>query len=313
MIRWLTTITLAICLCLPMLANADPLKPSIKQQIDLGKKAADQIRKEEKVLPATDPRVIELRRLGALALAQIPEKESKDKPFEYTFDVIDSKELNAFAMPGGPIFFYTGLLDKMKTEDEVIGILSHEITHVRNQHWASQYADTMKRKLGLMVVLTILNANSDILNATDMLDDIVVGLKYSRKHETEADTFGYDMMTGAGYNPRGMVDVFQILLNAGGSKPPEILSTHPDTAKRIESLKSKIQKDKRKFPAMRSRKSKVAMGSSLDITWVNGWPNLGEASSGSAQTSGPSDPLKKQGGGLSISLPHWPAAQLLPQ
>jgi beta-barrel assembly-enhancing protease len=313
MLRWLTTFTLAIGLIFPGIATADPLKPSIKDQIDLGKKAAAQVRKEEKILPASDPRVIELRRLGALAVAQIPEKERKDKPFEYTFDVIDSKELNAFAMPGGPIFFYTGLLDKMKTEDEVIGILSHEITHIRNQHWASQYADTMKRKLGIIVILTLLQANSNILNATDMLDDILIGLKYSRRHESEADNFGYDMMTSAGYNPQGMIDVFQILLDAGGSKPPEILSTHPDTAKRIDSLKSKIQKDKRKFPAMRNRKANTAMGSNLDINWVNGWPILGQTSSGSAQTSGPSDPLKKQGGGLSISLPRLPVAQLLPQ
>jgi len=295
-----------------MIAAADPLKPSIKQQIDLGKQAAAQVRKEEKILPASDPRVAELRRLGALAVAQIPEKERKEKPFEYTFDVIDSKELNAFALPGGPIFFYTGLLDQMKTEDEVIGILSHEIVHIRNQHWASQYADNMKRKLGIMVILTLLQANSDILNATDMLDDVLVGLTYSRKHESESDNVGYDMMTGAGYNPKGMVDVFQILLNAGGSKPPEILSTHPDTAKRIDSLKQKIQKDKRKFPAVRSRKSGLARGKNLEVNWSGGWPNLGQSSSGSAQNADPENPLKKQGGGLSISLPHSPVWQLRP-
>ncbi len=296
-----------------MLAVADPLKPTIRQQIDLGKQAAAQIRKEEKVLPASDPRVVELRRLGALAIAQIPEKERKDKPFEYTFDVIESKELNAFALPGGPIFFYTGLLDKMKTEDEVIGILSHEITHIRNQHWASQYADNMKRKLGIIVVLTLLQANSDILNATDMLDDIFVGLKYSRKHESESDNFGYDMMIGAGYNPKGMVDVFQILVNAGGSRPPEILSSHPDTANRIKSLNDKISKDKRKFPAMRPRRALAALGSSLDINWVGGWPVLGQSNSGSAQNSETQNPLKKQGSGLSISQPRLLVAQLLPQ
>lgn len=312
MLRWITSLSLTFAIAITAFA-ADPLKPSVKQQIDLGKKAAEQVRKEEKVLPATDPRVVELRRLGALAIAQIPEKERKDKPFEYTFDVIDSKELNAFALPGGPIFFYTGLLDKMKTEDEVIGILSHEITHIRNQHWASQYADTMKRKLGIMVILTLLQANADILNATDMLDDILVGLKYSRKHETESDNYGYDMMTGAGYNPKGMVDVFQILLNAGGGKPPEILSTHPDTANRIKSLNAKIQKDKRKFPAMKNRKANTVMGKSLDINWVNGWPNLGQLSSGSAQTSGQPDPLQKQGGGLVKSQPHLLGVQLLPQ
>lgn len=291
--RWLVPVFAVLALSTPL--SADPFRPSIKQQIDLGKDAAKQIRKEEKVLPDSDPRVKELRRLGALIVAQIPAKERKDKPFEYTFDVIDSKEINAFALPGGPIFFYTGLLDQMKTEDEVIGILGHELTHIRNQHWASAYADTMKRKVGILVVLTILQANSDILNATDMLDSVLVGLPYSRKHETEADNVGYDVATAAGYNPQGIIDVFKILLaESKGSKPPEILSSHPDTEKRIENLEKKIKADKRKFPAMRPRKARLAMTNGTNVNWNAGWPTLG-----SGQTSNPA-PLQKGGSGSQL-------------
>ncbi|QYK54025.1 MAG: M48 family metalloprotease [Fimbriimonadaceae bacterium] len=288
-VRCLIPVVAAFALLTP--ASADPFRPSVRQQIDLGKEAAAQVRKEEKILPDSDPRVKELRRLGAMLVSQIPDKEKKDKPFEYTFDVIDSKEINAFALPGGPIFFYTGLLDKMKTEDEVIGILGHELTHIRNQHWASQYADNMKRKVGILVVLTILQANSDILNATDMLDSILVGLPYSRKHETESDNVGYDMMTNAGYNPRGMIDVFKIIIaESKGSKPPEILNSHPDTEKRIQSLEQRIKADKRKFPAMRPRKVTTFV-TAADVTWNAGWPNLG-----SGQSSN-SAPLQKGGSG----------------
>jgi len=288
--RWIAPLLIASVMSAS--ATADPFRPSMNQQIELGKQAAEQVRKEEKVLPATDARVKELRRLGALVVAQIPAKDRKDKPFVYTFDVIDSKEVNAFALPGGPIFFYTGLLDKMKTEDEVVGILGHEVTHIRNQHWASQYADNTKRKLGIMVVLTILQANSDILNATDMLDSILVGLPYSRKHETESDNVGYDVATNAGFNPRGMIDVFKILVaESKGSKPPEILNSHPDTEKRIASLEAKIKADKRKFPAMRPRKAKYAQTNGM-LSWNAGWPNLG-----SGQTATQSDPLQKGGSG----------------
>lgn len=286
--RILATVAALGCLAVPV--AADIFRPSISQQIELGKEAAAQIRKEEKVLPDSDPRVKELRRLGKLAIAQISEKERKDKPFEYTFDVIESNELNAFALPGGPIFFYTGLLDKLKTEDAVMGILSHEITHIRNQHWASAYADNLKRKLGLMVVLTLLQANTDILNAADMLDSILVGLPYSRSHESEADNFGYEMMVAAGYNPQGMVDVFKVLAAQGGSGTPEFLSTHPDTQKRIESLQNKIKADKRKFPAMKKRKALLA-STDTGITWDAGWPTIGTSSSG--KTGGP---LQKGGG-----------------
>ncbi len=286
--RILATIAAVGCLTAP--AAADIFRPSINQQIELGQQAAEQIRKEEKVLPDSDPRVKELRRLGALVVAQIPEKERKDRPFRYTFDVIDSNEMNAFALPGGPIFFYTGLLDKLQTEDAVMGILAHEVTHIRNQHWASAYADNLKRKLGLMVVLTLLQANSDILNAADMLDSILVGLPYSRSHETESDTVGYEMMVGAGFNPQGMVDVFKVLAAQGGSGTPEFLSTHPDTQRRIENLENKIKADKRKFPAMRKRKALLA-GSDAGIVWNSGWPTLGSNSSG--KTGGP---LQKGGG-----------------
>lgn len=309
--RWLTLLALTIGLAVP--GVADPFRPSIKQQIELGQDAAKQIRKEEKVLGDNDPRVKELRRLGELAVAQIPEKERKDKPFVYTFDVIDSKEINAFALPGGPIFFYTGLLDEMDTEDEVMAVLGHELTHIRNQHWASQYADNLKRKLGLIVVFSLLGANSDILNAADMLDDILVGLKYSRRHESEADTVGYDVLTGAGYNPQGIVDMFQVLKAAGGSKPPEILSSHPDTDNRIKNIQEKIKKDKRKFPALRPRKALIATGPNLNVNWTNGWPNLGATMPDSAQTSGQNQDLLRKGGGLWKSPSHLPDAQLLPQ
>lgn len=278
-------------------ALADPFRPSVQQQIQLGKDAAAQIRKEEKVLPESDPRVKELRRLGKQIIDQIPEKDRKGRPFEYTFDVIDSKELNAFALPGGPVFFYTGMLETMKSEDEVAGILGHEIIHVQNMHWANSYSSNLKRKLGLIVVFTIIGANQDILNAADMLDDVFNGLKYSRQNESESDRIGYDLMTKAGYNPQGMVNVFKTLSEAGGSRPPEILSTHPDTANRIKALEKRMSEDKRNFPALRMRKAGSAMGSNLDVTWQNGWPNLGVTIPNSGQTGAPTGLGKGSGSG----------------
>lgn len=240
-------VALISCLSVAVSSSfAFDLRPSVKDQIQIGHDAAAKIRKEEKVLPDQDPRVQFIRKYGAILVSQIPEAERKKRPFEYSFDVIDSKEINAFALPGGPIFFYTGLIDKMTTEDQFIGVLGHEITHIRNQHWASQYADSTKRRLGLAVILTLLNANSTLYNVADIVDTAAYELPYSRSHESEADKFGYDLMISKGYNPAGMADVFRILAN--GQKQDafsEILSTHPDSAKRAAAIEKRLSTEKR--------------------------------------------------------------------
>lgn len=234
---------------------ADPFRPSVKDQISLGKKLKEQIAKDEKVLPDNDPRVIEMRRLGNALVAKIPEAERKNRPFEYSFNIIENKELNAFAAPGGPIYFHTGLLDRLQTEDQVAGILAHEIIHVRNQHWASAYADQTKRQLGIVVLLSIFNAGSTAYDLAGLADTFFVGLPYSRKHETESDRVGFDLAVAAGFNPQGMVDVFKVLKEgAGKSKGPgEWASTHPDTDRRISTLEQRIKSMNRTFPAQKQR------------------------------------------------------------
>lgn len=250
--RWTTSLVAATALAgFSTTAQADMFKPGIKDQISLGKRAAEQVRKDEKVLPADDFRVREVRRIGERLLAQIPDSERKKKPFEYSFDVIQSKELNAFAFPGGPIFVYTGLLDKLKYEDEIAGVLAHELTHVRNEHWASAYADNQKRKLGLAVLLTIFNASDTVFNVASVSDTLLFELPYSRKHESESDKVGYDLAGKANFNPEGMVGVFQVLkATGGGGKANEWASDHPALDSRIQAIRDKLKKDKKEYPPM---------------------------------------------------------------
>lgn len=227
-------------------ARADMFRPSKDEQVQLGQRAAGELRKKEKVLPENDPHVVLLRRVAARILKQLPEADLK--PWKFSFDVIDSKEVNAFALPGGPVFFYTGLLKKLGTEDQVAAVLAHEVVHAVRQHWASAYADNQKRKLGLTALLMIFRADRAAFDVAGVADDLLFTLPYSRKHETEADMVGYDLMTAAGFNPQGMVDVFEILRKAtSGGKPPEFLSTHPDDAARIRRIQERIKKDSRTF------------------------------------------------------------------
>lgn len=228
---------------------SDPFKPGRKDQVKLGQRAADSLRQSEKVLPDSDTRVRLLRKVGGRLMATLSKDENKD--FQFSFDVIDSKELNAFALPGGPVFFYTGLLSKFKTEDELAGVLAHEMTHVRKEHWANAYAANQKRKLGLSALLLILRANDTIFDLAGISDDLLFTLPYSRRHETESDDLGLDSMVAAGYNPEGMAHVFEILREASKDKPPEFISTHPDDKNRINRIRERAKKMNKSFPPER--------------------------------------------------------------
>ncbi|MDR3690427.1 MAG: M48 family metalloprotease [Fimbriimonas sp.] len=227
--------------------GADAFRPSPEQQVKLGKRVADALRKQEHVLPASDPRVKTLRRVARRILATFDER---DAVWEYSFDVIDSKEVNAFALPGGSTFFFTGLLDRIKTEDELAGVLGHELTHVRKQHWAYAYADSERRNLGLTVLLMAVRANSNIANLAGLTNEVVFDLPFSRKHETEADDGGFDASIAAGYNPEGLADTFEMLRQVvKDGAPPEFFSDHPDDKNRIKRIEDKISASGRNFPA----------------------------------------------------------------
>lgn len=213
-------------------------KPSKGDQIKLGRQAASDLRKKEKVLPSGEERVVVLRRVADSILATF---DRSKEPWEYSFDVIESKEVNAFAFPGGPVFFYTGLLDKLRTEDELAGVLAHELTHVRKEDWAYQYQDSQKRNILITIGLILTRANRTIGNVAGVANSLYT-LKYSRKDETEADDGGLAAMVQAGYNPEGMADVFRMLSQQGGSKPPEFLSSHPADSARIRRIEDRAAK-----------------------------------------------------------------------
>lgn len=238
----------AVVLSQPVLA--DIFKPSPAQQVKLGQQAAAELRSKQRILPSTDARVRILRQIGNKLIATIPAEEQKKMPWQYSFDVVDDKTVNAFALPGGPVFFYRGIIEKITTEDQLAAVLAHELTHIRKEHWASAYADSQKRQLGIVAVLMLIRANKQIVDVAAISNALLFELPFSRKHESEADNIGYDMMASAGYNPQGMVDVFKMLAQ-GSSGGPEFLSTHPDAKNRVKKLEERVTKDSRRYPAQR--------------------------------------------------------------
>ncbi len=241
---------------LSILATSPPGAPVVQfssvkpiDQIQLGKRVAKEIRQKEKVLPQSDIRVKILRKVGMRVLSTFKDKK---EPWEYSFDVIESKDVNAFALPGGPTFFFTGLLDKMKTEDELAAVIGHELTHVRKQHWAIAYVEGQRRNLLITGLLILTRANRTVADLAGLANEAVFDLPFSRANEVEADTLGYDAMVQAHYNPQGMVDTFETLrkLSTGGGKPPEFLSSHPDEKNRIARVQKRITDSNRTWPKM---------------------------------------------------------------
>ncbi len=237
----------ALSLALATGAVADPFKPGVKDQIALGQRAAKEIRKKEKVLPDNDWRSRLVRRIGTRILGAIG--TGKNEPWEYSFDVIDSKELNAFALPGGPTFFYTGLIDKLSTEDQIAAVIGHELVHVRKEHWARAYADQQKRGLGLTALLMIFNAGRTVADVTGIANELLLSLPFSRRNETDADNGGIELLDRAGYNPSAMADVFRMFGAQKGNKPPEFLNTHPSDKRRVQNIEKKVASLGKGFPS----------------------------------------------------------------
>lgn len=165
--------------------------------------------------------------------------------YRFQFHLLaDSQTINAFALPGGQIFITAALFNKLKNEDQLAGVLGHEIGHVVGRHSTQQMAKTelvAGIAQGAGVAMSDGSSNGGMQIAR-MVGNLVT-MKYGREDETEADRLGVKFMIDAGYDPEAMIGVMQILkASAGGGRQAEILSTHPDPGNRIEKIRAEIAK-----------------------------------------------------------------------
>jgi predicted Zn-dependent protease len=207
---------------------------SYEEEALLGAQLAEDIELELVLHP--DPEVQRwLREMGEDMLAVIP---NVPREYRFTFQVVDDPGLvNAFAAPGGPIYFYSGLILAADTESEVAGVLGHEIAHVTRRHGAQ----SVVTQFGLTAVLDyVLGGSSSVaLSLLGNLGATGAILAYSRQNETEADEFGLRYVVDAGWNPNGLVTFFR-KLDAGSDRFPEFLSTHPAPGRRAAELERRI-------------------------------------------------------------------------
>ena len=163
-------------------------------------------------------------------------------PFQWEMNVIRSDELNAWAMPGGKMAVYSGLVEKLHlTDDELAAVIGHEMTHALREHSKAQVGQQLLTGIGMQLGGSILAQNSNISADTlqmgsALLSEYGISKPFSRQHETEADIGGLMLMAQAGYNPQAALSVWQKMEQAGSSGMPSFLSTHPSGADRIQVL-----------------------------------------------------------------------------
>jgi Zn-dependent protease with chaperone function len=209
-----------------------------EQDVELGAKAAAEVRQQ---LPMLNDSATEgfVERVGDRLVREIPD-DFRQPAFQYSFDVVNLKEINAFALPGGSMFLHRGMIEAAKTEGEVAGVMAHELSHVILRHGTAQATKGQKFQMGAIagqVLGAIVGGRTGSVIAQGSQFGLgAYFLKYSREYEREADLFGAQLLARAGYDPRQMANMFQTIEREGKSRGPEWLSSHPNPGNRYEAI-----------------------------------------------------------------------------
>ncbi|HEX2101837.1 MAG TPA: M48 family metallopeptidase [Candidatus Synoicihabitans sp.] len=233
--------TLVGCSTVPETGRRQLMLVSPEQEAQMGLSAFSQIKQEEKI--SNDSRYnAQVQRIGQ----RIAESVGREIPnAEWEFVVFESEDINAFALPGGKVGVYTGLLKLAGSDDEVACVIGHEIAHVTSRHGAERTSQNqlaagvgMLGAIGLSMSDMEPGKRNAILGLYGAGATVGVLLPYARTHETEADTIGLRFAAGAGYDPRAAAQFWRKMqaANERSAKPPEFLSTHPSDDRRIATL-----------------------------------------------------------------------------
>jgi predicted Zn-dependent protease len=211
---------------------------SEQQEISLGRSAVPDVEKQVGGV-YDDPELTAYVNEVGLSLAKLTKRPN----LPWTFKVVNSDDVNAFAMPGGFIYINKGLLKQMTNEAQLACVLGHEVGHVAAKH----SVDQLQKTVGAQLILEAIGigTGSPDAKAVAAVAAQMVMLKYSRDDEYEADKLGVGYAIKDGYNPEGMIQVFNVFLTLGSSSGGlgEIFSTHPDTQKRIDRINEILNKE----------------------------------------------------------------------
>ncbi|MEI7585167.1 M48 family metalloprotease [Runella sp.] len=227
----------------PVTGKSQQVNLTPEEEVALGLQSAPQMAAEYGGLYGDEKVQFLVKKVGQ---GIVQNTEAKNSPYQFDFHVLaDPETINAFAVPGGQVFITMGLLKRLKTEDQLAGVLGHEIGHVVGRHSAQQMA---KQELvgGLAGAASVAVSDPNSPGGSAYIAQYVanlMNLKYGRDDELEADDFGVKYMIQAGRDPEAMVQVMKILAEAGGpDRPAEFQSTHPNPENRIVKIKEAMAK-----------------------------------------------------------------------
>jgi beta-barrel assembly-enhancing protease len=213
------------------------------QDVQLGREAAQEAERQLPVL-RDDGVTSYVEQVGERLVDAIP-SEFRHPEFRYSFKVVNVREINAFALPGGPMYLNRGMIEAARTEGEMASVMAHELSHVALRHGTAQASKATKYQIGQVagaILGAIIGGNVGTVVAQGTQFGLGAAfLRFSREYERQADLLGSQMMARAGYDPREMANMFKTIEKQGGSGGPEWLQSHPNPSNRQAAIEKEAQ------------------------------------------------------------------------
>src|SRR5262245_935366 len=238
---WATALSLALAGSLVTAQTKitpPPNKYTAAQDVELGRKAADEARNQLPIM-RDDAVTSYVENIGRRLVDVIP-AELRHPEFRYTFETVNVREINAFALPGGPMFVNRGMIEAATTEGEVAGVMAHELSHVLLRHGTAQASKATKYEIGQLLGAiggAIIGGGLGTVVAQGTQFGLGAAfLRFGRDFERQADIEGAQIMAQAGYDPHEMANMFKTIEKQSGSGGPEWLSDHPNPGNRYDYI-----------------------------------------------------------------------------
>ena len=238
-------------------------KYTVAEDVELGQQAAKDV---EQQLPLLRDAGVESFVAGiGRRLVQVMPAELEHREFHYSFKVVNAREINAFALPGGPMYVNRGMIQAAAVEGEIAGVMAHEISHVMLRHGTAGATKQQPFQAGAIagaIVGAIIGGNvGQVVAQGTQIGLGTYALRYSREYEKQADLLGVQLMARAGYNPLDLAHMFQTIEKQGGGGGPQFMSGHPNPGNREayiaqEASQLRVQGragDSRKFAQVQDR------------------------------------------------------------
>lgn len=274
-------------------------KYKIADDVRLGRQAAAEAEQQFPLLRDSQVNSY-VNSVGQRLVAAIP-PEFQHPEFQYTFKVINARDINAFALPGGPMYVNRGMIQAARSEGEMAGVMAHELSHVALRHGTAQATKAQKYAVGAGIagILGTILAGPTV----GQLAQLPIGayfLKFSREYETEADLLGARIMANAGYDPRDLANMFRTIERQGGGSSGGWFSSHPSSSNRYAKINQEAQylqvanhpRDNREFLAINERLRSFPQAPTMAEIARSGqrYPNQGEGYPTGDRTNYPSAP-----------------------